>query len=76
MANAAPTPTFRSEAAPPFLGSIWGDTGKRRSKGQGELVRIDADAREEYFAAASTREAELREMDAIIREYAPGLTPY
>ena len=39
-------------------------------------MRIDADAREEYFAAASSREAELREMDAIIREYAPGLTPY
>lgn len=38
-------------------------------------MRIDADAREEYFAAASSREAELREMDAIIREYAPGLTP-
>jgi hypothetical protein len=38
-------------------------------------VRIDADGREEYFAAAGSREAELREMDAIIREYAPALTP-
>jgi hypothetical protein len=38
-------------------------------------MRIDADSREEYFAAAGSREAELREMDAIIREYAPALTP-
>lgn len=38
-------------------------------------MHIDADAREEYFAAAGSREAELREMDAIIREYAPALTP-
>jgi hypothetical protein len=36
---------------------------------------IDAASREQYFTAAGSREAELRQMDAIIREHAPALTP-
>ena len=38
-------------------------------------MRIDAASREEYFLAAGPREAELRQMDALIQEYAPALTP-
>jgi hypothetical protein len=38
-------------------------------------MQIDADSREEYFAAAGEREPELRELDAFIREHAPDLPP-
>lgn len=38
-------------------------------------MHIDAASREEYFLAAGSREAELREMDALIQEHAPDLTP-
>jgi hypothetical protein len=35
----------------------------------------DAGSREQYFLGAGAREDELRQMDAIIREHAPALTP-
>jgi hypothetical protein len=38
-------------------------------------MQINAASREEYFEAAGPREGELRQLDAIIREYAPALTP-
>ena len=38
-------------------------------------MQIDADSREEYFAAAGEREPELRELDAFIRKHAPDLPP-
>ena len=38
-------------------------------------MRINAASREEYFQAAGPREGELRQLDAIIQEYAPALTP-
>jgi Domain of unknown function (DU1801) len=38
-------------------------------------MRVDAVSREAYFSAAGSREAELREIDAFIREHAPSLTP-
>ena len=38
-------------------------------------MQIDADSREEYFAAVGDREAELRELDAFIRKHAPDLPP-
>jgi hypothetical protein len=38
-------------------------------------MQIDAASREEYFLAAGHREAELRQIDAIVQEYAPALTP-
>jgi Domain of unknown function (DU1801) len=38
-------------------------------------MQINAASREEYFEAAGPREGELRRLDAIIREYAPALTP-
>jgi hypothetical protein len=38
-------------------------------------MQTDAALREEYFLAAGSREAELRRMDAFIREHAPALTP-
>jgi hypothetical protein len=37
-------------------------------------MQIDAASREEYFLAAGHREAELRQIDAIVQEYAPALT--
>jgi Domain of unknown function (DU1801) len=38
-------------------------------------MQINAASREEYFEAAGPREGELRQLDVIIREYAPALTP-
>ena len=38
-------------------------------------MHINAASREEYFEAAGPREGELRQLDAIIRKYAPALTP-
>jgi hypothetical protein len=38
-------------------------------------MRVDAASREAYFSAAGSRETELREMDAFIREHAPSLPP-
>jgi Domain of unknown function (DU1801) len=38
-------------------------------------MQINAASREEYFEAAGPREGELRQLDAIIREFAPALTP-
>jgi hypothetical protein len=38
-------------------------------------MQIEANSREDYFSAAGSREAELRRMDTLIREYAPALTP-
>jgi hypothetical protein len=38
-------------------------------------VQIEADSREEYFAAVGDRELELRELDAFIRKHAPDLPP-
>jgi hypothetical protein len=38
-------------------------------------MQIDAASREEYFLAAGHREAEPRQIDAIVQEYAPALTP-
>jgi hypothetical protein len=38
-------------------------------------METDAGSREQYFLAAGAREDELRQMDAIIREHAPALTP-
>jgi hypothetical protein len=38
-------------------------------------MQMDAASREEYFLAAGHREAELRQIDAIVQEYAPALTP-
>jgi hypothetical protein len=38
-------------------------------------MQINAASREEHFEAAGPREGELRQWDAIIREYAPALTP-
>jgi Domain of unknown function (DU1801) len=38
-------------------------------------MQINAASREEHFEAAGPREGELRQLDAIIREYAPALTP-
>ena len=38
-------------------------------------MQIEADSREEYFAAAGEREPELRELDAFIRKHAPDLPP-
>jgi Domain of unknown function (DU1801) len=38
-------------------------------------MQINAASREEYFEAAGPREGELRQLDAIIQEYAPALTP-
>ena len=38
-------------------------------------MQIDADSREEYFAALGDREPELRELDAFIRQHAPDLPP-
>ena len=38
-------------------------------------MQIEADSREEYFAAAGDREPELRKLDAFIREHAPDLPP-
>ena len=38
-------------------------------------MQINAASREEYFQAAGPREGELRQLDAIIQEYAPALTP-
>lgn len=40
-----------------------------------ERVEIEADSREEYFAAVGDRERELRELDAFIRQHAPDLPP-
>lgn len=38
-------------------------------------MQIEADSRDEYFAAVGDREPELRELDAFIREHAPSLPP-
>lgn len=38
-------------------------------------MQIEADSREEYFAALGDREPELRELDAFIRQHAPDLPP-
>jgi hypothetical protein len=38
-------------------------------------MQINAASREEYFEAVGPRAGELRQLDAIIREYAPALTP-
>ncbi|HET9301504.1 MAG TPA: hypothetical protein VFO20_01880, partial [Propionibacteriaceae bacterium] len=38
-------------------------------------MQINAASREKYFEAAGPREGELRQLDAIIREFAPSLTP-
>jgi hypothetical protein len=38
-------------------------------------MHINVASREEYFEAAGPREGELRQVDAIIREYAPALIP-
>ena len=38
-------------------------------------MQIEADSREEYFAAVGDREPELRELDAFIRQHAPDLPP-
>ena len=38
-------------------------------------MQITAASREEYLEAAGPREGELRQLDAIIRKYAPALTP-
>ena len=38
-------------------------------------MQIDAASREEYFEAAGLRGGELRQLDAIIQEYAPALSP-
>ena len=38
-------------------------------------MQIEADSREEYFAALGDREPELRELDAFIRKHAPDLPP-
>ena len=40
-----------------------------------EWVEIEADSREEYFAAVGDRERELPELDAFIRQHAPDLPP-
>jgi hypothetical protein len=39
-------------------------------------MQINAASREEYFEGAGPREGELRQLDAIIREYAPALTQH
>lgn len=39
------------------------------------MVNIQASTRDEYFAQCGPREPELRELDALIRESAPGLAP-
>lgn len=36
-------------------------------------MKVDADTREEYFVAAAEREPELRRLDEIIQQEAPGL---
>jgi hypothetical protein len=38
-------------------------------------MQINATSREEYFEAAGPRGGQLRQLDAIIQEYAPALTP-
>ena len=38
-------------------------------------MQIEAESREEYFAAVGDREPELRELDAFIRQHAPDLPP-